>query len=158
MKNKFLFTALVFALVATLSLTGCAKSLTPEEIAQQALDGQALQKAISARNLDLCAAIQDQKTKEICEMTISEQKLKNEIVVGMDLLKCAQLKSEGLKKACEVEINAAIKAKEEDKRKYDEVMSFNRRVNEIVASGDGGKCATLEKQYWVNICKASFKK
>ncbi|MFA6550438.1 MAG: hypothetical protein WCT36_03735 [Candidatus Gracilibacteria bacterium] len=157
MKNKFLFTALVFALVATLSLTGCAKSLTPEEQAQQALDQQTLNRAIDMQKSEFCESIKDVKTKEICVAMVGELKDKNTAISFKDLNKCAQLKTDSIKQSCEIEIKALIDVDEKDKQETDYANEQNGKMGAIVRSGDVSKCKDLKEYYWIQTCENIFK-
>ncbi|KKQ71592.1 MAG: hypothetical protein UT33_C0008G0010 [Candidatus Peregrinibacteria bacterium GW2011_GWC2_39_14] len=153
MKNKFLFTALVFALVATLSLTGCAKSLTPEEQVQQTLDAQTLQKAMTYQNAELCTAIKDSTVKQVCETTVKEQKLEKEIVETKDVSRCAELSVDSLKQLCWMEVKAKIAAAKSKEQMHQEVIDKNDLLKQIVEAKDVSKCTQLEDLYWINVCK-----
>lgn len=153
MKNKFLFAGLVFALIASLSLTGCAKTLTPEEVAQKVLDEQALQKAISSKNPDLCKPIQDGKIKDVCALTVEEQGMKSDFVAAKDSSKCGQLTIKSLKQSCEEEIKNILEADKRDEQKRQESQKQNDLLNAIIKSGNISRCKELTTTYLQKTCE-----
>lgn len=139
--------SIILIAAALLFLAGCGSTqLTPEQQAQATLDQSTLQQALSSQNLDLCGIIKDEKTKNICELTIKEQQIEAKIVLAKDLSGCKKLTIETLRERCEITLNEAAKTQ----AGYDQDQ---KGLEQAVASRNAEACDKLQYEHYQSKCR-----
>mgnify|MGYP006869417810 CR=1 FL=1 len=162
MKN--LAKVLTLILAVTFLATGCnllnkEESVTTPQIvnADNVLDQQIYQRAISMQDSKACETIVNESVKEECENVTNALVLTDQAVNDLDKKICGKIKLDRYEDECEAKVEAILAQQKADEKAQEEVAKQEEERLEIadkaMENNDYTLCETIEDNNQKKACK-----
>ncbi len=109
-----------------------------------AADSAALQGAVQLKDLSFCDKLSTAELKDLCKKTINDAKIATEALTKTDASICSQISNSDKAAACKIQIEVALKEKENAQNFQTDMQKDQQLSDQIVASGDVTRCKELK--------------
>lgn len=168
---------LAILLLSGLLFTACGGSTIKP--ADKILDNSIFTEATDSGSISRCNDILDKELKTSCEKVIDDRNATNVAIADMDKSKCNKVSDERYKKECETQVDAAVKAKNDEEKRLeigkkasdtgdfticnqisdeDQAAScrYNILANQAMQQKNQSLCDNIGKKEFVDQCKKNI--
>lgn len=109
-----------------------------------AADTAAFNGAVQLKDLSFCDKLSTADLKALCKNTINDAKIAADALIKTDASLCSQISNSDKAAACKIQVEVALKEKENAQNFQTDMQKEQQLSDQIVASGDVTRCKELK--------------